>query len=215
MFVCSVSSQLLLFSLSVEGFLVHTLWLKFVPCSSHRHRHVSCARWVTDSLSDLSLSFFSFPLSSCTSFCFSPSSSLMSWTTTTRTAAEEFCPPDVKNSSTESTSWSTFDQQVDSSPKSWSTVNQLVVFQRINLLTNSCSTLAWRGCKQPGPPPFWAPAPLLLRLLRQTPSPRPPWTLPPPDPRPPDWAMCWIPGSEKLINCWSTCWLLENQLVDQ
>ena len=33
-----------------------------------------------------------FPLTSCTSYCFSPSSSLM-WTTTTRTAAEELGPP--------------------------------------------------------------------------------------------------------------------------
>ena len=47
-----------------------------------------------------SLSFSSFPLSSCTTYCFSPSSSLMSWTKTTRTAAEELGPPDNKNSST-------------------------------------------------------------------------------------------------------------------
>ena len=46
------------------------------------------------------LSFSSFPLSSCTSYCFSPSSSLMSWTETTRTAVEELGPPDFQNSST-------------------------------------------------------------------------------------------------------------------
>ena len=48
----------------------------------------------------ISLSFSSFPLASCTSYCLSPSSSLMSWTTTTRTAAEELGPPDKNNSST-------------------------------------------------------------------------------------------------------------------
>ena len=47
-----------------------------------------------------SLPFSSFPLSSCTSYCLSPSSSLMSWTKTTRTAAEELGHPDYKNSST-------------------------------------------------------------------------------------------------------------------
>ena len=47
------------------------------------------------------LSFSSFLLSSCTSYCLSPYSSLMSWTTTTRTAAEELGHPDYKNSSTE------------------------------------------------------------------------------------------------------------------
>ena len=75
LFVCSVSSQLLLFSLSVEWFLVLTLWLKFVPCSSHRHRHVSCARWVTLSPTSpfTSLTISSSPLSSCTSYCLSPS----------------------------------------------------------------------------------------------------------------------------------------------
>ena len=35
-----------------------TLWLKFVPCSFHRHRHVSCARWVT--LFDFSVHFTSY-----------------------------------------------------------------------------------------------------------------------------------------------------------
>ena len=100
LFVCSVSSQLLLFSLSVEWFLVHTPWIEFVPCSFHRHRHVSCARRVAFSPTSLftSLSFSSFPLSSCTSYCLSPSSSLMSWTTTTRTAAEELGPQDKKSS---------------------------------------------------------------------------------------------------------------------
>ena len=49
-----------------------------------------------------SLSFSSFPLSSCTSCCLSPSSSWMSWTTTTRTAAEEPSPQDYNNSSTDS-----------------------------------------------------------------------------------------------------------------
>ena len=48
----------------------------------------------------VSFSFSSFPLSSCTSYCLSPSSSLMSWTTTTRTAVEELGHPDFKNSST-------------------------------------------------------------------------------------------------------------------
>ena len=58
-------------------------------------------RTLSDSLSpSISFSFSSFPLSSCTSYCLSPSSSLMSWTTTTRTAAEELGPPDYKNSST-------------------------------------------------------------------------------------------------------------------
>ena len=63
-------------------------------------------RTLSDSLSlsptspSVSLSFSSFPLSSCTSYCLSPSSSLMSWTTTTRTAAEELGHPDYKNSST-------------------------------------------------------------------------------------------------------------------
>ena len=47
-----------------------------------------------------SLFFSSFPLSSCTSYCLSPSSSLMSWTATMRTAAEELGPQDNKNSST-------------------------------------------------------------------------------------------------------------------
>ena len=63
-------------------------------------------RTLSDSFSDLSiyltfsLSLSSSPLASCTSFCLSPSSSLMSWTKTTRTAAEELGPPDKKNSST-------------------------------------------------------------------------------------------------------------------
>ena len=62
-------------------------------------------RTLSDSLSDLSIHLtfllFIFPLSSCTSYCRSPhSSSLMSWTTTTRTAAEELGHPDNKNSST-------------------------------------------------------------------------------------------------------------------
>ena len=48
--------------------------LKFVPCSSHRHRHVSCARWVTrSSTSPSSLSFSSSSSASSTSFCSSPS----------------------------------------------------------------------------------------------------------------------------------------------
>ena len=58
-------------------------------CDSLRHLHLH------------SLSFSSFPLSSCTSYCLSPSSTLMSWITATRTAAEELGPPDNKNSSTE------------------------------------------------------------------------------------------------------------------
>ena len=48
--------------------------------------------------SDLSiyLTFLLFlPLASCTSFSLSPSSSLMSWTKTTRTAAEELGPPGI------------------------------------------------------------------------------------------------------------------------
>ena len=60
-------------------------------------------RKLSDSLStspSISLSSSSFPLSSCTSYCLSPSSSLMSWSTTTRTPAEELGPPDKKNSST-------------------------------------------------------------------------------------------------------------------
>ena len=61
-------------------------------------------RTLSDSLSDLSiyLTFLLFIpfLSSCTSYCLTPSSSLMSWTTTTRTAAEELGHPDNKNSST-------------------------------------------------------------------------------------------------------------------
>ena len=47
-----------------------------------------------------SLSLSSSPIASCTSYCLSPSSSLMSWTTTTGTAAEELGPQDNKNSST-------------------------------------------------------------------------------------------------------------------
>ena len=59
-------------------FLVHTLWLKwlkFAPCVSHRHRHVSCGRWVTLSSTSPSnsLSFSSSSLASSTSFCSSPS----------------------------------------------------------------------------------------------------------------------------------------------
>ena len=61
------------------------------------HAHVE---WFSPTSPSTSLSFFSFPLASCTSFCLSPSSSLMSWTKTTRTAAEELGPPDFKNSST-------------------------------------------------------------------------------------------------------------------
>ena len=56
--------------------------------------------WLSPTSPSTSLSFSSFPLSSCTSYCLSPSSSLMSWTTTKRTAAEELGPPDKKNSST-------------------------------------------------------------------------------------------------------------------
>ena len=104
-FVCLSVVSLLscyCFSLYVEWFPVHTLWLKFVPCSSHRHRHVSCARWVilSPTSPSTSLSFSSFLLASRTSFCSSSSLSVMSWTKTTRTAAEELGPPDCKNSST-------------------------------------------------------------------------------------------------------------------
>ena len=48
----------------------------------------------------LSLSLSSSPLASSTSFCSSPSPSLMSWTKTTHTAAEELGPLDFQNSST-------------------------------------------------------------------------------------------------------------------
>ena len=45
-FFSSVSFFVVVVSYVSRWFLVHTLWLKFAPCSSH-HRHVSCACWVT------------------------------------------------------------------------------------------------------------------------------------------------------------------------
>ena len=56
-------------------FLVHTLWLQSVFCSSHRLRHVSCARRVTLSSipSSISFSFSSSSLVSSTFFCSSSS----------------------------------------------------------------------------------------------------------------------------------------------
>ena len=78
---------------------VHTLWLKFVSCSSSP----CLMRTLSESLSNLSiysLSFSSFPLASCTSFCLSPSLSVMSWTTTMRIATGELAPQDYQNAST-------------------------------------------------------------------------------------------------------------------
>ena len=92
-----------LVSLSFDCLLwqMHTLWLKFVPCSPRSHRHVSCARWVTSSTSPFtSLPISSSISSSCSSCCFSLSTSLMSWITTTRTSAEELGPLAKTNSST-------------------------------------------------------------------------------------------------------------------
>ena len=61
------------------------------------HAHVV---WLSPTSPSTSLSFSSFLFSSCTSHCLSPSSTLMSWITATRTAAEELGHPDNKNSST-------------------------------------------------------------------------------------------------------------------
>ena len=61
------------------------------------HAHVE---WLSPTSPSTSLSLSSSPLASCTSFCLAPSSSLMSCTKTTHTAAEELGPPDNKNSST-------------------------------------------------------------------------------------------------------------------
>ena len=86
-FCCQVvSSSSWLFSLIV----VHTLWLKFVLSSSHRHRHVSCARWLLHLLHFFSLHLL---VSACIYCCFSLSISLMSWITITRTSGEELGLP--------------------------------------------------------------------------------------------------------------------------
>ena len=69
--------------------------------SSHGHPHVSCARWVISSTSPfISSPFSSSLLSSCSSCCFTPSTSLMSWITSPRTSIEELGPLSEKNSST-------------------------------------------------------------------------------------------------------------------
>ena len=61
--------------------------------SSHSHPHVSCARWVTSSTSPFTSSPISSSLlSSCSSCCLTPSTSLMSWITSPRTSAEELGP---------------------------------------------------------------------------------------------------------------------------
>ena len=63
------------------------------------HAHVECLSLSPTSPST-SLSLSSSLLASCITYCLSPSSSLMSWTKATRTAAEELGPQDNKNSST-------------------------------------------------------------------------------------------------------------------
>ena len=60
------------------------------------HAHVE---WLSSTSPFTSLPVSSSPLSSYTSYCLSPSTSLMSWTTITRTSAEERGPLDKKNSS--------------------------------------------------------------------------------------------------------------------
>ena len=78
------------------------LRLRLIP--SHGHHHVACMNWAcsltSSTSSSTSFSSSSSSLSSCTSCCLSLSSSLMSWTTTTRTAAEELGPRDNEKSST-------------------------------------------------------------------------------------------------------------------
>ena len=69
--------------------------------SAHGHPHVSCARWVISSTSPFTLSPSSSSLlSSCSSCCFTPFTSLMSWITSPRTSAEERGTFAEKNSST-------------------------------------------------------------------------------------------------------------------
>ena len=69
--------------------------------SSQSHLHVSCARWVTFLTSPFTSSPISSSLpSSCSSCCFTPSTSLMSWITSPRTSAEELGPLAEQNSFT-------------------------------------------------------------------------------------------------------------------
>ena len=71
-----------------------------MPCSSHRHRHVPCTRWVT--LSDLSTSFISYLFISFIFLHFLPPLTFyfLDVVDCTRTSAEELGPPDKKNSIT-------------------------------------------------------------------------------------------------------------------
>ena len=70
---------------------MHTLWIKFVPCSPivvvMFHAHIE---WPS-STSPLTSSSFS-----CPSCCLTPSTSLTSWITSPRTSAEELGPPGQK-----------------------------------------------------------------------------------------------------------------------
>ena len=81
-FVCCSIVLVLVVSVVLVWFLAHhTLpQLSSRAQASHGHRHFSCARWVTSS----STSLLTFPISSslpstCSSYCLSPSSSLISW----------------------------------------------------------------------------------------------------------------------------------------
>ena len=90
-----------LVSLSVDWFLDHTVaqvCAVFVPSSSP----CLIVELLSSTSQFTSLPVSSSPSSSCTSCCLSPSTSLMSWTTTTRTSAEELGLPDKNDSSTPS-----------------------------------------------------------------------------------------------------------------
>ena len=95
---CNGDPSFFVVSLFVVSVVV--LWLSSL-IDAHTHRHVSCARWVTSPTSPVTSSPISSSLlSSCSSCCLKPSTSLMSWITSPRTSAEELRPLAEKNSST-------------------------------------------------------------------------------------------------------------------
>ena len=104
LFVCSVSSELLVLSSSVAQFLAHMIDHTVAQvCALFVSSSSPClVRTLSDSLSDLSiyLTFLLFILLFFLHILLPFTFLLMSWTTTTRTAAEELAPQDYKNSST-------------------------------------------------------------------------------------------------------------------
>ena len=99
--VCFVLCLFLVVSVVLVWSLAHHTGPSLSLIPSHGHRHVSCGRWVTSSSTSQSnfLTSSSLP-STCSSYCLSLSSSLMSWITITRTAAKEIGHLDKNSFST-------------------------------------------------------------------------------------------------------------------